>query len=238
MDDALLVGVRAWPGPAARPAAAARAGRQRRAGRGARPGCRPRTNSSDEVRQARRARRPRRLDDVGVLQAGRPPRPRCGSGPAASARRAPPARIIFRATRRLSPTLPGLVDDAHAAAAQLPQDLVAGHDQRHPSGGLGRLRRREPAWKRLPGPARTGRHQSRRWQAAGWGSSEKAAGFPAEKFIRRRLRERDRPLPARRRGGVTCHRAVQGGEWLVLTTMSSRLGCGYDHVTTAVVLID
>ena len=39
----------------------------------------------------------------------------------------PPDRIIFRATTRFELELPGLVDDAHAALAQLAQDLVAGH---------------------------------------------------------------------------------------------------------------
>ena len=39
-------------------------------------------------------------------------------------RRSWPARIILRATSRFEPDLPGLVDDAHAAAADLLQDLV------------------------------------------------------------------------------------------------------------------
>ena len=42
----------------------------------------------------------------------------------------PPARIIFRATRRLELVLPGLVDNAHAAAAQFPADVVAWHHDR------------------------------------------------------------------------------------------------------------
>ena len=68
------------------------------------------------------------LHDVGVLQAG--DRLRLG----AEARQVgwpawPPARIIFSADDAAEPQLPGLVDDAHAAAAQLAQDLVARNDR-------------------------------------------------------------------------------------------------------------
>ena len=66
------------------------------------------------------------LDDVGVLQPG----DRLGLGAEAGQLAGPawpPARIIFRATTPVEADLPGLVDDAHAAAAQLAEDLVAGH---------------------------------------------------------------------------------------------------------------
>ena len=66
------------------------------------------------------------LHDVRVLQPGDrlgldlEAQPCSGAG-------VPPARIILRATRRFGLDLPGLVDDAHAAAAQFSEDLVAGH---------------------------------------------------------------------------------------------------------------
>ena len=78
------------------------------------------------------------LHDIGMLQRGDGlglgrKRDR-SSGPAW-----PPARIIFRATTRFKARLPGLVDDAHAAAAQLAQHLVAGQGRqsRRPGAGPG-----------------------------------------------------------------------------------------------------
>ena len=70
-------------------------------------------------RAGRRARRPRRSAQCWGAAAGPPPRPRCWKRASSSAPAWPPARIIFRATTRFSREVPGLVDDAHAAPAQL-----------------------------------------------------------------------------------------------------------------------
>ena len=137
VDDAAARGPRASPAPASRTSAAASRG-----GSGV-----PSSLLVQAAAVAELQREERQavvladlvdLHDVRVLQAGRRPRPRCGSGPGRSAPAWPPARIIFRATTRFRPTLPGLVDDAHAAAAQLAQDLVAGDGDR-PIRGLGRF---------------------------------------------------------------------------------------------------
>ena len=91
-----------------------------------------------------------------MLQPGR----RLGLGaealrrPRSSASR--PARIIFRATMRLRLDLPGLVDDAHAAAGDLAEQLV-----------VAELARRGVAGKRHPGPLRQGRRIVRGWAGLG-----------------------------------------------------------------------
>ena len=63
-------------------------------------------------------------DDVRVLQPGDGLRPRTGTGRAAPASACRPARIILSATMRFELQVAGLVDDAHAAAAQDREDLV------------------------------------------------------------------------------------------------------------------
>ena len=76
--------------------------------------------------------------DVRVVEAGRPPRPRPGSAARSlGRRRAAPARIIFRATSRFEADLPGPVDDAHAAAGDLLEQLVVAEVPHHT--GRGRL---------------------------------------------------------------------------------------------------
>ena len=130
-------GRRASPGPASRPAR-----RPARSAAACRPaagrGCRPRP-APGRRRAGRRARRPRGSGRCWDGAAGRRPRPRCGSGRSSAARACRPARIIFRATRRFEAHLPGLVDDAHAAAAELLQDLVVAELGR--AGGRDRGRR-------------------------------------------------------------------------------------------------
>ena len=79
-------------------------------------------------RTAGRPARPRRKSGrCWGAGAGRRPRPRPGSVNAGSSLAWLPARIILSATWRLRPHVPGLVDDAHAAPADLAEDLVAGH---------------------------------------------------------------------------------------------------------------
>ena len=53
-----------------------------------------------------------------------PPRPRCGSAARRACEASWPARIILRATTRLRLTCRALIDDAHAAASDLLQQLV------------------------------------------------------------------------------------------------------------------
>ena len=65
------------------------------------------------------------LDDVGVLQAG----DGLGLGPEAAGGLGPgvlAGQDHLEGDEAVEPDLPGLVDDAHAAAAQLAEDLVAG----------------------------------------------------------------------------------------------------------------
>ena len=70
------------------------------------------------------------LHDVGVLQSGdrlrldAEPLPLRGAGISA-------AQDHFQGDDAVEADLPGLVNDAHAAAVQLLQDLVAGHGQAH-----------------------------------------------------------------------------------------------------------
>jgi hypothetical protein len=96
----------------------------------------------DEVRPARGLADVVNLDDVGVLQAG----DRRGLGAkAGQALRAGlgPGQHHLQRHGAIEAELPGLVDHAHAAASQLPQDLVARH--RRPVAG-------QPGTKCRPAP--------------------------------------------------------------------------------------
>ena len=123
VDDARAGGRRARPGPASRPAGRRR-GRLRACRRAARPGCRPRRTPGRGT-AGRRARRPRRsarcCGCCSRATASASARKRARSLGVAAA----PARIIFRATDPVAAgRCAGLVDDAHAAAAELAEDLV------------------------------------------------------------------------------------------------------------------
>ena len=144
----------ASPGPGSRPAAAASARRQRGAGepsaarlppaqysreKNGRPSCSPTSWICTMLGCCSRA------DRLGLgAEAGQRPR----------RRRAPPARIILRATSPVQAEVPGLVHDAHAAAAELAEDLVAGD-----AAAISRRRRR---WRRASLPVPSGRRSARR----------------------------------------------------------------------------
>ena len=120
VDDAALVGGVHGPGQRLRPAAAASPRRQRRAVRASRPGCRRRRTPARR-RAGRRARRPRRSARCWDAASGRPPRPRCGSGPVSCAGVSCPPGSSSGRPGGSSARLPGLVDDAHAAAPSSPR---------------------------------------------------------------------------------------------------------------------
>ena len=97
---------------------------------------------SRAARPLRRCRRPGRCSDAA---AGRPPRPRRGSGAAAGAAWLAGQDHLER-DQAIEAELPGLVDDAHAAAAQLAEDFIAGDV----GAGSSRLSRRIATGGRSP----------------------------------------------------------------------------------------
>ena len=105
-----------------------------------------------EVRPALAARRPRRSARCWGAAAGRRPRPRSGSGPVCSALACAAGQDHLERDQPVEADLPGLVDDAHAAAPQFAQDLVAGRSGR-------RHRGRQRGWS--GGPVGRGRHGGR-----------------------------------------------------------------------------
>ena len=128
VQDAALVGVVDRPGDGRQQAAAAS-----RAGRRARPDASGQAAALDqlhaEVVLALVLADLVDRDDVGWSRpaaASASLRKRCTS---VVGRPAAPARIIFRATTRLRLTLPRLVDDAHAAAADLVEQLVVAEER-------------------------------------------------------------------------------------------------------------
>ena len=135
---------------------------------GARPGCRRRRTPA-RSRAGPLPRPPRRSARCWGAAAAPPPRPRAESGPG---RRAPawPGQDHLQGHQAIQAHLAGLVDDAHAAAAQLAQDLVAGHRGQHRAGvrhapvrwsaarpGRGASCLRAPARPRWPDARGTGR---------------------------------------------------------------------------------
>ena len=158
VDDAPLDAPRRWRRPAGSTSCAAG-----RAGQGV-PSSRwsrlpPSTILQRKVRRPSASPMSMDLDDVRVLQLGRWPRPR----QEADRRRrlgVDAGQDHLQGTGAVQPDLPGLVDDAHAAAAQLAQDLVAGDDRR---GAVGRGGRGLAGVRRLPDPRRGNGGVMARW---------------------------------------------------------------------------
>ena len=136
---------RGWRGPASRPAGPRR-GPARGCRRGGRPGCRRRRTPARSTGGRRWSPTSIDLDDVRVLQPG----DRLGLGQEADGGLGPgvvAGQDHLEGDDAVEPELPGLVDDAHAAAAQLPEDLVAGDlGEGPPSAG-------RPAIRHLPAVA-------------------------------------------------------------------------------------
>ena len=88
-----------------------------------------------------------------------------------------PARIIFRTQGRFRTDLPGAVDDAHAAAAQLAQDLIAG------DGGDGAADVSENV-PDIPGVVGVGNHTDRRVEPLGCVDGRLGAAYPGDCFHR------------------------------------------------------
>ena len=131
VDDAALVGEMDGPGQRLHQLAAAGPAAAPPSAVG--PGCRPRRIPARN-RAGRRARRLRRSARCSGAAAARPPRPRCGSGPARCGAGVSAGQDHLQGDQALQLDVPGLVDHAHAAAAQLPQDLVTRHSSPHGRG--------------------------------------------------------------------------------------------------------
>ena len=156
------------------------------------------------------------LHDVRVLQPGDRLRLGRGSGPARPPPAWPPARIIFSATTRFSAALPGLVDDAHAAAAQLAQDLVARRGVARPYFRLlGRplgLRRRQGGVGFVGGLG-TGPVFAATGMAVGGTSAESSGGRGTGAVGARRCRRTGRPPDAAIRPAVPGSRSRPPRRW-------------------------